>query len=83
MKGRFPMGHKVAEAIIENGKLTYVDKELPQGKIKVHIIYDMEEKNKTDNAALMLKETAGIYKDTDAEYEAKRMREAWERHAGN
>ncbi len=39
------MGHKVAEAIIENGMLTYVDKELPKGKIMIHIIYDREEKN--------------------------------------
>ena len=76
------MGHKVAEAIIENGKLTYVDKELPKGKIKVHIIYDIEEdKIKADKAALIIKETAGIYKDADAAQEAKRLREEWERNA--
>jgi len=84
MKGTLAMGHKVAEAIIENGKLTYVDKALPKGKIKVHIIYDMEEEiNKADNAALLIKETAGIYKNTDAAHEAKRLRDEWERNAGN
>jgi hypothetical protein len=75
-----PMGHKVVEAIIENGKLTHIDKDLPKGKIKVHIIYDVEEAGSVDAAALV-KETAGIYKDIDAGSEAKKMRAEWDRHA--
>jgi hypothetical protein len=39
------VGHKVAEAIIENGEITYVDTELPKGKITVRIIYDTDERN--------------------------------------
>lgn len=74
------MGHKVAEAIIENGKLTYVDAELPKGKIKVHIIYDTEERQAKDLATALVKETAGIYKDTDAENESKKLRAEWERN---
>ena len=34
------MGHEIAEAIIENEQLKYVNKKLPGGKIKVHLIYD-------------------------------------------
>ena len=34
------MGHKIAEAIIENGVLKHVDKKLPRGEITVHIIYE-------------------------------------------
>ena len=37
------MGHKIAEAIIENGQLKYIEKTLPTGRIKVHIIYDSVE----------------------------------------
>ena len=34
------MAHVIAEAIIENGQLRYIDKKLPNGRIKAHIIYD-------------------------------------------
>jgi len=53
---------------------------LPKGKIKVHIIYDVEEAGSIDAAALV-KETAGIYKDIDAGSEVKKMRSEWDRHA--
>ena len=43
------MGHKViTEAIIENGKLKYVGKKLPDGRITVHIIYDAGEETLSD-----------------------------------
>jgi len=37
------MGHQITEAILDNGKITYSDKKLPKGVIKVHIIYDIAE----------------------------------------
>ena len=42
------MGHKIVEAIIENGQLKYVE-ELPGGRIKVHIIYDTVEEIHPEN----------------------------------
>jgi hypothetical protein len=78
--GVISMGHKIVDVIMENGKLTYIDKDLPKGKIKVHIIYDVEEAGSIDAAALV-KETAGIYKDIDAGSEVKKMRSEWDRHA--
>ena len=46
------MGHKIAEAISENGQLKYVDKKLPSGKIKVHIVYDTPEETISDTKIL-------------------------------
>jgi len=43
------MAHIIAEVIIENGKLEYVDKKLPRGRIKAHIIYDINEKKQVQN----------------------------------
>ncbi len=75
------MGHKVVDAIIENGKLTHIDKDLPKGKIKVRIVYDVEEEASGVDAAALVKETAGIYKGIDAGREAKKIRSEWDRHA--
>lgn len=75
------MAHKIAEAIIENMQLRYIDKKLPDGKIKVHIIYDTEEENITDDELLkIVKETSGIYKKINVEKEAKKLRQDWERY---
>ena len=38
------MGHKIIEAIIEDGQLKHVSKNLPTGRIKVHLIYHTVEK---------------------------------------
>ncbi|HAX18132.1 MAG TPA: hypothetical protein DCY00_06020 [Actinobacteria bacterium] len=74
------MGHKIAEAIIENGVLKHVDKKLPRGKITVHIIYeDKKIKSKTE-VNKILKEAAGIYKNINAKAESKKMRDSWERN---
>ncbi|MBI3584704.1 MAG: hypothetical protein HY096_12270 [Nitrospinae bacterium] len=77
------MGHKViTEAVIENGKLKYVDKKLPDGRITVHIIYDAEGESLSEAEALrIIKETSGIYKDIDVEIESKKLRDNWERNA--
>jgi len=37
------MGHKIIEAIVENGQLKHVNEKLPAGRIKVHLIYDVAE----------------------------------------
>jgi hypothetical protein len=61
------MGHRVIDAIIENGQLKYVGEELPAGRIKVHLIYDT------------IEESTGIYPGIDAAAEAKRLRRSWDR----
>lgn len=74
------MGHKIAEAIIENRQLKEVDKKLPGGRIKVHIIYDDKEETISETEiSRIVKETSGIYKEIDAEAEAKKIRADWER----
>ena len=78
------MGHKIVEAVIENGQLKYIDKKLPAGRIKVHLVYDaIDETLPTSEVARIVKETSGIYKDIDAQDESKKLREEWERNARN
>lgn len=75
------MGHKIAKAIIENGKIRYINKELPHKKMEVQIIYDdLVEMLSSEEITKIVKETSGIYKEIDAEIEAKRLREDWERN---
>ncbi len=75
------MGHKIAKAIIENGKIRYINKELPHKKMEVQIIYDdLEETLSSEEITRIVKETSGIYKNIDVEQEAKRLREDWERN---
>ncbi len=74
------MGHKIAEAIIENGQITYVDKKLPDGKIKVHLIYDIEEETISEGEVTsIIRETAGIYKNINVEDESHKLRDEWNR----
>ena len=76
------MTHKIAEAIIENGQIKHVNKKLPSGKIKAHLIYDEDEEKRTKNdVQKIIKETSGIYKGLDAAEESKKLRESWERNA--
>lgn len=76
------MGHKIVEAIIENGQLKHVDKKLPRERMKVHIIYDTNEEAPSEHEILrVVKETSGIYKDIDEDVESKKLRESWERNA--
>ncbi len=75
------MGHKIVEAIIENGQLKYVDKKLPAGKLRVHLVYDtVEEAILETEIEKIVKETSGIYKDIDVEAESRKMRANWERN---
>ena len=74
------MGHKIAEAIIENGKIKYINKDLPQKTMKVHIIYDDIEVDIPSGELLkIVKETSGLYKEIDVELESRQIRESWER----
>ena len=66
------MGHKIVEAIIENGQLKHVDKKLPRERMKVHIIYDTNEATPPEREILrVVKETSGIYKGIDEKTESK------------
>ena len=74
------MGHKIVEAIIEDGQLKYVNGKLPKGKIDVHLIYDTaDEPLREKEMAKNLAETSGIYKEIGAATEAMKLRESWER----
>jgi hypothetical protein len=77
------MAHIIAEAIIENGKLTYVDKKLPPGRIRAHIIYDIdnleEERGSKVNLSRIVKETHGIYRHIRPETESRALRKSWGR----
>jgi predicted DNA-binding antitoxin AbrB/MazE fold protein len=75
------MGHKIAEAIIENGVLKYVNKKLPSGKINVHIIYDESKEVLQENETQkIVKETSAIYKNINVEVETRKLRDSWERN---
>lgn len=74
------MRHQIIEAIIEDGQITSVNKKLPRGKMKVHLIYDTEESLREADMAKSVAETSGIYKDIDVEAEAKKLRLGWERN---
>lgn len=75
------MSHRIAEAIIENGQIKYIDKKLPPKKLKVHIIYDDEKAISANKITKIMKETFGVYKNMkfDADMESKRIRQEWER----
>ena len=57
------MGHKIIEAVIENGKIKYVDKKLPDGRLTVHVIYDSVDEAPPENEiADIVRKSSGIYK---------------------
>ena len=75
------MGHKIIEAVIENGRIKYASRSLPRRRMKVHLIYDTEEQilSKTE-AIKLVQETSGIYKGIDVHVEADSLRGSWERN---
>jgi hypothetical protein len=77
------MAHVIAEAIIENGQLRYIDRKLPDGKIKAHIIYDTVEQkpNPKSKTNQLMKDTSGIYRTINAKVESRSLRKSWERDA--
>ena len=75
------MGHKIIEAIIEDGQLKYVGDKLPKGRLNVHLVYDLSEGKPADQTVdAIIAETSGLYKDLDPEREAKNLRMEWERN---
>ena len=76
------MGPKIVEAIIEDGQIKYMEGKLPPGKIKVHLVYDLEEPPDGNEIGQILAETSGIYGQMDAEKEARNLRKDWERNSG-
>jgi hypothetical protein len=78
------MAHKIVEVIIEDGQIKYINKKLPRGKMKVHLIYDVgEETVSTVEALKIVQGTLGIYRDVDGEAESRRLRAEWERNVHN
>jgi hypothetical protein len=83
-KRTIPMGHKIAEAIIENGQIRQINRKLPRKKMKVHLIYDdVGKKVPKTEVARILGESCGIYRDVDVEAESRRLRKSWERNVYN
>ncbi len=78
------MGHKIVEAILEDGQLKYVNTKLPNGRLKVHLIYDVVEETPLEiEGSRMVRETSGIYKDIDTDDESRKLREEWDRNVCN
>jgi len=74
------MGHKTAEAIIEDGRITYIDHTLPSGKVKVTLIYDINDASAEKSQVLsLIRETGGIYPHIRPDTEARALRSQWER----
>ena len=74
------MGHRIVDAIIEDGQLKYVGGKLPAGRLEVRLIYDTtREPAAKRKAKEILKRTAGIYRGIDAAAETRRLRRSWER----
>ena len=74
------MGHRTAEAIIEDGRITYIDHTLPAGKVKVTLIYDISDETAEKSQVLsLIRETSGIYPYIRPDDEARALRTQWER----
>ena len=78
------MAHKIAEAIIEKGQIKSINRKLPQGRMKVHLIYDVGEGKASElEVRKVIQETSGIYRGVDVEAESRRLRTDWERNVHN
>ena len=74
------MARKIVQAILKDGQLKDVEEKLPPGEIKVHLVYELEEPPDGNEMMKILRETSGIYKDIDAEKEARNLRQDWDRN---
>jgi hypothetical protein len=78
------MAHKIAKAVIEKGRIKSVNRKLPEGRMKVHLIYDVRDEKVSDHeVSKVIQETLGIYADVDVEAESRKLRADWERNAYN
>ena len=83
-EGKIAMGHKIAEAIMENGQIRRINKKLPRNRMKVHLIYDdVTENLSRTEIARIVGETSGIYSGVNVEAESMKLRKTWERNAHN
>ena len=74
------MGHRIVDAIIEDGQLKYVGEKLPAGRLEVQLIYDTpRERIAKRKAKEIMKRTAGIYRGIDPASEIRKLRRSWER----
>jgi len=73
------MARKIVQAILKDGQLKDVQEKLPPGEIKVHLVYELEEPPDGTEMMKILRETSGIYKDINAEKEARNLRQDWDR----
>ncbi len=74
------MGHRIVDAIIEDGQLKYVAEKLPAGRLEVQLIYDTpRERIAKRKAKEIVTRTAGIYRGIDAASETRKLRRSWER----
>jgi hypothetical protein len=75
------MAHKIVEAIIEKGQIKSVNRKLPRGRMKVHLIYDVGDGKVSDQeVSRIIQETSGIYRGIDVEAESKKLRADWGRN---
>jgi len=78
------MAHKIAEAILENGQIKHVNKKLPGGRMRVHLIYDVGgQRVSAAEISKRVEGTSGIYKDVDVKRESRKLRTEWERSVHN
>ena len=78
------MRHEIAEAIIENGQIKHISKRLPRKRMKVHLIYDLREKDLTKKANVKIaKETSGIYRNMNVTAESRKLRKSWDRYVNH
>jgi len=75
------MAHKIVEAILDNGRIKHVNKKLPGGRLKVHLIYDVPGQRVSEvEISKIVKKTSGIYRNVDVDRESKKLRGEWERN---
>ena len=66
----------------QKSQLQYIEKTLPAGRIKVHIIYDaIEETLPEPEMSRIVREASGLYTNIDVDAESRKLRESWERDA--
>ncbi len=73
------MEQQIIEAILENGQIKSVNKELPRGILKVHLIYNKKDDSNGIDFSDIISETSGIYRNINVEEESRKLRSDWDR----
>lgn len=74
------MEQQIIEAILENGQIKSVNKKLPRGILKVHLIYSEKDVPNGISFSDIIAETSGIYKNVNVEKESRELRTGWDRN---